>query len=389
MAITSAIVCTAIIIVCICISLITESLHLSKFGHEEEVLQLSFQPPGPDSPPTTSSLDVVTVPSKSDDSLNGEETPHLPASSVKRPADTRKFTNSVPASRPPSCTAEQLAAIYLRLPEFRNKECQARGWFNKCPISLVTGCPETTWLDEHYQYNVPDTMEDFLAINVGCNKGYDAVNFLRIGSNDPSIARKTWREALPPDTAPGVCGQQQDSTQYQILSSPYRRINRNAMVYCIEPMPSTFLALQNAANATGWAAQLKVLQLAIDNQEPATVAFPEPSPENLGFEKQAIGKCKERLHSCVPVETQRLDLMMSNQQLSGKRVHIMLVDVEGFDFEVLKGGNTTLQNTEYVEFEFNWRGQVRVLPLLPHSPHSATMKTMPLNYKPLMFTVGI
>jgi FkbM family methyltransferase len=365
MALTLTAVCTAIIIVCISISLISESLHLSKYGHEEEVLQLSFQHPEPDSTTTTSALDVV--PSKSDDSLEVEETPHVLLSSAT--LDVQKFRNSVAASPPPSCTQQQLAAIYLRLPEFRNKECQARGWFNKCPISLVTGCPEATWLDEHYQYDVPDNKEDFLAINVGCNKGYDAVNFLRIGSNDPSIARKTWREALPPDTAPGVCGQQQDSTQYQILSSsPSRRINRNAMVYCIEPMPSTFMALQNAANATGWAAQLKVLQLAIDNQEPSTVPFPEASPENLGFEKQAIGKCKEKVHSCVPVETQRLDLMMNNQQLSGKRVHIMLVDVEGFDFEVLKGGNTTLHNTEYVEFEFNWRGQVRVLQDRPHFP---------------------
>jgi FkbM family methyltransferase len=237
------------------------------------------------------------------------------------------------------------------------------GWSNKYPISLVTGCPETTWLDEHYQHDVADTNEDFLAINVGCNKGYDAVNFLRMGSNDPRISRKTWREALPPDTAPGVCGQQQDSTQYQILqSSPSRRIKRNAIVYCIEPMPSTVIALQNAANATGWADQLKVVQLAIDNKEPSTVAFPEPSPENLGFEKQTIGSCKKRRDRCVPVETQRLDLMMSNQQLSGKRVHVMLIDVEGFDFEVLKGGNTTLHNTEYVEFEFNWRGQVRYSP---------------------------
>ena len=386
MAITPTAVCTAIIIVYICFALISESLHLSKYGHDEEVLQLSFEAPGLSKPTVTSALEVA--PEKSDDAFDIEETPHVPASSVT--LDVRKFQNSVHASRPQSCTAQQLAAIYLRLPEFRNDECQSRGWFNKCPISLVTGCPETTWLDEHYQHDVADTNEDFLAINVGCNKGYDAVNFLRMGSNDPSIARKTWREALPADTAPGVCGQQQDSTQYQILSSsPSRQIRRNAIVYCIEPMPSTVRALQNAANSTGWAAQLKVFQLAIDNKEPSTVPFPEPSPENLGFEKQAIGKCSEKRHRCVPVETQRLDLMMSNQQLSGKRVHVMLIDVEGFDFEVLKGGNATLHNTEYVEFEFNWRGKVRNFPLLPHRPHFPQTMTTCLNYKLLPFTVGI
>ncbi|OBQ33867.1 MAG: hypothetical protein AN484_27005 [Aphanizomenon flos-aquae WA102] len=69
--------------------------------------------------------------------------------------------------------------------------------------------------------------------------------------------------------------------------------------------------------------------------------------------------CDKAPDDCIPVETTRLDLMMQNEQLVDARVNVMLIDVEGFDFEVLQGGNSTLHNTEYVEFEFNWRGQVR------------------------------
>ena len=265
----------------------------------------------------------------------------------------------------PACTARQLETIYQRLPDYvyflKNATRSAcrnspKPGANRCPISLNTGCPETTWLDDHYhQYDdsVPD--KDFLAINVGCNKGYDAVNFLRMGSNNASIARNLWREAMPFGMSAGVCGQENDSGgQYHVSTS---RQNKNALVYCVEPMPSTFVALKDAAKTTGWGHQLKLLQLAINNEDPSTVGFPKPTSANVGFEKQTLGSCAD--NNCEDVETKRLDVMMTDQQLNGKRVNVLLIDVEGCDYDVLLGGNGTLHHTEYVEFEFNWRGKVR------------------------------
>lgn len=50
--------------------------------------------------------------------------------------------------------------------------------------------------------------------------------------------------------------------------------------------------------------------------------------------------------------------MMSKEHLTDNRVNVLLIDVEGFDFDVLQGGSTTLRNTEYVEFEFHKVGKV-------------------------------
>jgi hypothetical protein len=44
------------------------------------------------------------------------------------------------------------------------------------------GMSEQTWLDQFYQQDYRGT--GFIAINIGCNKGFDAVNLLRMGSND-------------------------------------------------------------------------------------------------------------------------------------------------------------------------------------------------------------
>ena len=121
------------------------------------------------------------------------------------------------------------------------------------------------------------------------------------------------------------------------------------------------MAVLNASRLNGWDDNFKVLQLAINNGDPSTVGFPKATAENLGQENFGIGEsCLDGTSDlCEKVGTKRLDLMMSVEQLADKRVNVLSIDVEGFDFEVLKGGNTTLRNTEYLEFELNNAGQVR------------------------------
>ena len=262
---------------------------------------------------------------------------------------------------PPSCTADQLDMIYQRLPEVGENCGKLKG---PCPISFMTRCPQASWLEDFYasqHRHQSETKKSFLAFNIGCNKGYDAVNLLRMGSNNPTFNRLTWKEAMPRNSKPGVCGQDKESAM--ALTSPASSNHgkeNSALVYCIEPMPSTFLALQNATKTTGWDSHLKVLHLAMNNEDPSTVLFPKPGPGNLGVEAVGISNdCRVRPDKCLKVESSRLDLIMSKEQLTDKRVNVLLVDVEGFDFDVLQGGNSTLRNTEYVEFEFHQVGKVR------------------------------
>lgn len=153
---------------------------------------------------------------------------------------------------PPSCTADQLDMIYQRLPDGGETCGNGTGL---CPISLSTSCPQASWLEDYYasQHKQQGTKKSFLAINVGCNKGYDAFNLLRMGSNNPAINRIAWKDAMPRRSRRAVCGQDEESPI--ALSSPSSlddEAESSAIVYCIEPMLSTFLALKNAANTTGW-----------------------------------------------------------------------------------------------------------------------------------------
>jgi Methyltransferase FkbM domain len=100
-------------------------------------------------------------------------------------------------------------------------------------------------------------------------------------------------------------------------------------------------------------------QIAMNNEDPTTVLFPEPVSENLGVEDIGImNSCSDTTEQCVPVESSRLDAMMTKENLADKRLNILLIDVEGYDFDVILGGNTTLRNTEYIEFEYHHVGTV-------------------------------
>jgi FkbM family methyltransferase len=208
--------------------------------------------------------------------------------------------------------------------------------------------------------------EEFHAVNVGCNKGFDAVNILRMGSNNASISRSSWSGAMPKDLAPGVCGQESEKSQYEITQA---KQSRKARVLCVEPLPVNFIALEKAAQTTRFDG-LSVLQYALNNEEPGSVFFPKPAATNenttshtdVGAEKKGIADCfshkpwrrKEIEKSCQEVRSTRLDEMMQLEGFSSKRIDFMLIDVEGWDFEVLKGGNETLKRTSYLEFEYNW-----------------------------------
>jgi FkbM family methyltransferase len=259
---------------------------------------------------------------------------------------------------PPACTADQLDFTFQRLAP----PPQA----GEVPIRVLTRCPHATWLEDYYvsRHDQNPNQTPFLAINVGCNKGYDAVDILRMGTYNPAISRKVWKDALPPGISAGVCGQDEELSTASASPSSFLRGSDPtiALVYCIEPLPSTFLALQDASRIAGWDNQFKVLRIAMNNGDPSTVLFPKPEQVAAGVEWIGISNMCGGGDSdkCTPVETKRLDLMMSEEQLTEKRVNVLLIDVEGFDFEVLKGAHATLRNTEYVSFELNAVGQVRV-----------------------------
>lgn len=76
------------------------------------------------------------------------------------------------------------------------------------PINITHTQQDATWLERYYtklHYNAANQtstsqqqskQSTFLAIFIGCNKGYDAVNTLRMGSGNPIFDKDKWKDAL-------------------------------------------------------------------------------------------------------------------------------------------------------------------------------------------------
>ena len=114
--------------------------------------------------------------------------------------------------RPPKCTPKQRSQILKQLtPDRCNKAHQP--WFQKCSFTLATKCPDTTWIDSHYESIHSNTKKGtapapnssaFVAVYVGCNKGYDAVNSLRMGTGNSKYNKKAWESKMG-ETHESVC----------------------------------------------------------------------------------------------------------------------------------------------------------------------------------------
>jgi len=122
--------------------------------------------------------------------------------------------------RPPKCTKDELMKVRHQLPpEFCVKShTTGEFWYQQCSFTAATKCPRATWLDYHYielqkRHMSPSSSSStisnnsssssqpppFLGISIGCNKGFDAIDTLRMGTFDGSINKTDWKTAMDQD----------------------------------------------------------------------------------------------------------------------------------------------------------------------------------------------
>jgi hypothetical protein len=116
--------------------------------------------------------------------------------------------------------------------------------------------PDAIWLEKHYaklhstsgnKIRRPPTT--FLAVFVGCNKGFDALNALRMGSGNPVFDKSLWKDAmtqhgklpLRSDVCNEITRPQFDlqSLEHKITMPSASSSSIFSQVHCIEPMPAT------------------------------------------------------------------------------------------------------------------------------------------------------
>ena len=271
---------------------------------------------------------------------------------------------------PEKCTLEQLMKVRTQLDP---KHCAAtidRPFYQKCSLTAATKCPDTSnYLDEYYdeiqkQYlkssNRKNDFDPFVGLSVGCNKGFDALNTLRMGTFDASLSKEAWRKEMLKDGVlwKSVCAQ--DSTS--IFSVDAAIVEpREGVVHCFEPMPATVTKLQESSRNLGYDKKgYKVVHAAVDDKI-GKVYF--PATATSGVENHGIGNCvgqalKDKIGDCTAeVEVLTLKKYVKENIPGDGPIHILQVDVEGYDNNVLLGAEKdVLERVEYLEFEYNWMG---------------------------------
>ena len=200
---------------------------------------------------------------------------------------------------------------------------------------------------------------------------------MRRGSGNSKFDKSAWRHALQEasggQVAHGVCNQE-SGKQFDLRRNGTTIISpiKEAEMHCIEPMPVTVAALQQASHQLQYNdAGFVVMHAAIAKQSGSTY-FPRASLSNqahmkvqVGSENQGMASCGDanaavKDPNCQEVQMYSLDdyaKTFINHQSSPAAIQILSIDVEGYDYDVMLGGmNATLPLVEYLEFEYNWMG---------------------------------
>lgn len=250
--------------------------------------------------------------------------------------DSTQATSGSPLT--PTCTAEQLDIIQKMLP-------------SKQAIQRFTNCPDPKWLEEDLSWLSRDESptQPLVAVFAGCNKGYDAVNTLRMLSNNPRYDKFAWREEIAIGSR-GACNQEY-TPQYTIRTNDPQR---SAKVHCIEAMPLTLNHLKQSAEKLGWKEDFIVHHAALSDSS-GTIPFPDVS---AGREDLGIAACldSKQRYSCKNVSMTTLDAYVNEKISKESVIDYLSIDVEGYDWPVLQGSSQILNKVKFLEFEAHYQG---------------------------------
>jgi FkbM family methyltransferase len=331
---------------------------------------------------------------------------NVPVVSAEKGSSSKQQLVQKQQRSPQQCTRDELLKVRNQINPEACPSALTEPWSQLCGITLRTKCVDASnWLDEYYAeiyyYSDDDDgnggnrrqqqQQPFLGISVGCNKGFDALNTLRMGIFDASLDKKSWQIAMVEanDGEPfhnAVCGQNNVTEQFQ-LPPPVPKSNSNSNkkkndgidatarigeMHCFEPMPQTVGNLQRSVKRLGYdRLGFHVVPNAVSNK-PGTVVFftgNKAGIENIGIDNACMSNTRmdpaSREKVCKDVEVVTLkDYVETNIDKSSKSnneanaiIHHLSIDVEGYDVDVLFGaGPSVLKRVEYLEFEYNWMG---------------------------------
>ena len=295
-----------------------------------------------------------------DDNTTGSR---IPISATKPPmkvsANKPKVSKNKPIyPKPPLCTTDQLLTIRKQIPPETCARQHARRipFAQVCSLTAATKCPSATWLESFYleqQKEHSKALVDisnaqqrqapppsFLGISIGCNKGFDAINTLRMGTYDAGIDKLKWKQAMTDggsiELGEAVCSQDSASDMFPILD-PYSQAESNPIVrphgemHCIEPMPQTYRKLQHSAESLGYTNKGLVVTHGAVSKESGEMPF-WTGGKAAGVENVSLDACKGRFKKhCENVKVYSLKEFMETKVKASQdqNINVLSIDVEG------------------------------------------------------------
>jgi FkbM family methyltransferase len=233
-------------------------------------------------------------------------------------------------------------------------------------ITAASKCPQASWKPRFQASSaLQKAQRDVVILDIGCNKGFDAVNSLRLFTQSERFDAARWARATR--FRCGVCAQCRTNAP---ITAPERGMA--VSLHCIEPLPSNYEAVRRAATALRLTEHgLKVVHGALTNWSDAEArgwraTFPVmrgwrarlptgwklQGAEQVGIDVNPL--CPDCASESVPLLV--LDDYVGRNRL--RHIDVLSMDTEGNDALVLAGSARTLRRkVRYLEFEYGTTGQ--------------------------------
>jgi FkbM family methyltransferase len=276
--------------------------------------------------------------------------------------------NSLLHSVQQQCTDSQRQTIRSQLPPQACEEDKGKYGGRRCSFSLATRCSDAIWFAEFWKEAAQRGVNRPTAIYVGCNKGMDAVNTLRMISENPEFDKSVWQKEILSNVlsrnqtiVPGACNQE-NAPQFDIstLQGTARTASDStASVFCIEAMPQTANQLNRSSHQLGWQNSFVVTNAAISSTDGVALFPSGQAGQKIGVEHMGLGDClrQSTKHLCAEVQQYTLDTYFDKFLRKDSWIDFLSIDVEGYDWDVLMSASKALERVKYLEFEFHRVGK--------------------------------
>mmetsp|Transcript_5466 Transcript_5466/g.6712 ORF Transcript_5466/g.6712 Transcript_5466/m.6712 type:complete len:431 (+) Transcript_5466:14-1306(+) len=279
------------------------------------------------------------------------------------------------AQRPPACTEEQRSKVLQQLTPDKCTWDTSKPWYQRCSFTQATKQSDSTWLKSYYEAlhkkngstsTSNESNDKFVAVFVGCNMGYDAVDALRMGSADGKYNKDAWAEEIEDMIGEYSNNPLSDRSEFPLDDSSSSNDHNDAIVYCIDHSTALTASFRNAAFNLGWSNNFHVIDGAVSNIDGLKYFLKSTVEANERHDRAYDEKCRSMKEesqdafekNCLSVRSAPLDVYLEEEARKGQdgngRIHLLRINSDGYDYDILMGAKKTLSVTEYLEFQYNW-----------------------------------